>query len=185
MKIDKSAETGLFIAAAIALSIATWPISFTLGAYGEIFYREAFTVWAASLAALVAGGYSWLFQSGERHISWWGAILLLVPSIFVFWVVLGIENDSLIANLLELILLFGSTPYIAYILLSIVVPDAVSLKSKRDMIGLVACFLIVNGASYAIGANNAYFLTCEDFRVAGDSLPEGCWEGATGTGPAL
>ncbi|WP_298922170.1 hypothetical protein [uncultured Roseobacter sp.] len=48
-------EASVFFTAKIVLASASWPVSFTLGVYGEVFYSNVLTIWIASLAALFAG----------------------------------------------------------------------------------------------------------------------------------
>lgn len=49
----KSEEAGTFYFACIGLTLATWQISFRLGAYGEVFYTDYMSIWFVSLAVLL------------------------------------------------------------------------------------------------------------------------------------
>ncbi|WP_171176026.1 hypothetical protein [Ruegeria sp. HKCCD8929] len=51
----KGDEAGTFFIASIGLTLATWRLSFTLGAYGEVLYTDFVTIWLVSLTALAAG----------------------------------------------------------------------------------------------------------------------------------
>ena len=62
-------EASTFFIAVVALSIATSPISFTLGAYGEVFYRELLTVWVVSLAAFFANLVVGRTKEGEKYFT--------------------------------------------------------------------------------------------------------------------
>jgi hypothetical protein len=171
----RSDEAGVFFLAAIAISLATWPISFTLGAYGEVFYNELLTVWVASMAAFLAGMFIGYTQEGEVYLTWWGGVLLSVPTLIMLSAALQIDQIPLALDVLEWLLLLGSLPYIAYIMLSVATPDAMELKSPRLVIGLITCFVVVNVSSFGAGHLNWVFMTCDDFIRAGDEAPESCW----------
>ena len=89
--------------------------------------------------------------------------------------VLGIDQYSLLMDSLEWLLLLGSLPYIAYIMLSVATPDAMELNNPRLIVGLIVCFLMVNVASFSAGYLDWVFMTCDNFTLAGDEAPENCW----------
>ncbi|MEP1354073.1 MAG: hypothetical protein ABJX32_19510 [Tateyamaria sp.] len=62
-----SNEAGVFFTAMIVLALASWPVSFTLGSYGEVFYTRILTIWIASLAALFAGAVALSEETGLRR----------------------------------------------------------------------------------------------------------------------
>ncbi len=173
---DKSngTEAGTFFVAAIALSIATWTYSFTLGAYGEVFYKDILTIWIVSLAALIAATIIWQTDDGEVYFTWWGALLLLIPSMLMFSEFLGLTHNSTLISALEWFLLLAAIPYVGYILLSVAAPDTMELHSPKFILGLATCITLINAASFGIGFYNAYFFSCDDFIRAGDEAPNGC-----------
>ena len=170
-----STEAGTFYLSLIILSIATWPVSFSLGAYGEIFYREVLVIWIASLAALLGSLIIGRTEDDENYFTWWGATLLLVPTLLMFSTVVGIDDLPVVKDTLEWVLLVAALPYIGYILISIVVPETMEIKTRKLQIWLVICIILINGASYFTGYHNQYFFTCEDFKIAGDTPPHNCW----------
>ena len=168
-----SNEAGVFFTAMIVLALASWPVSFTLGAYGEVFYTSALTIWIASLAALFAGIVIGRTDEGEAYFTWWGSLLLLVPTCSltsVFWS----EAAPFLVPLLDWGILL-SLPYIAYILLMVSAQEALELRDRRLIVWLVIGFLCLNTLSYAAGVFNYAFLTCQDFVIAGDQAPVDCW----------
>ena len=170
-----SQEAGTFYLSLIILSIATWPVSFSLGAYGEVFYRDVLVIWVASLAALLGSVIIGKTEDNENYFTWWGSLLLLVPTLLMFSTLLGIDSYPVIKDSLEWILLVGALPYIGFILISIVVPETMEIKSRKLQIWLVVCIILINGTSYFVGFNNDYFFTCDEFKVAGDTPPLNCW----------
>ena len=134
------------------------------------------TVWVASLAALLASIVVGRNTEIKIKFTWWGALILTIPSLIMFSVVLGLNQYLWIGSLLEWLLLIVAIPYIAYILMMIVVPDSVELHSKKLWAGLVFILILINLISYLVGQYNYYFVTCEDFEKAGDALPLNCWK---------
>ncbi|MFT6091357.1 hypothetical protein [Sulfitobacter sp.] len=175
MSEPSSAEAGTFFLAAIALSLATWPVTFTLGTHGEVFFKDVFNIWIASVAALFAGAVVWRTREGETYFTWWGAGLLLVPTLWMASSILMPERSAVLITALTGIMLLGSLPYVGYVLLTVAVPDAMELNHPRLIAGLVVCILLVNTASFLVGKHNDLFMTCRDLAVAGDELPENCW----------
>ncbi|WP_281992718.1 hypothetical protein [Sulfitobacter geojensis] len=103
-----SAEAGTFFLAAIALSLATWPVTFTLGTYGEVFFKDVFSIWIASIAALIAGAVVWRTKEGETYLTWWGVFLLLTPTVWIASAALLHQRSELLNIVLTVIMLFGS-----------------------------------------------------------------------------
>ena len=168
-------EASTFFIAVVALSIATSPISFTLGTYGEVFYRELLTVWFVSLAAFFANLVVGQTKEGEKYFTWWGSALLFIPSVLLFSEVLGIAKFPMLILSLEWILLLGSIPYIGFILLHVAVPDAIEFQTQRLNRYLILIVVSINIASFLVGYFNAYFFECDDFIRSGDQMPKGCW----------
>ena len=171
-----SSEAGTFFIAAVGLSVASWPFSFTLGAYGEVFYQDVMTIWVASVAALIAAAVIGRTEQGEVYFNWWGAIVLLIPSMLMFAEVAGVAGNSTFVSVLEWLLLLAALPYVGFILLSVAAPDTMELHNPRLIFGLAGCLVVINTASFGIGYFNAYFFNCDDFIRAGDEAPSGCWK---------
>lgn len=168
-----STEAGIFFMALMALCLASSPVSFALGAYGEVFYDTILSIWIASLAALFAGFVIGQTREGERYLSVWGILVLLVPSALMFSGWWG-KYWSALQTILEWLLLLA-LPYYAFLLVSVAAPEAAELHDKRLRAYLALGFIALNGISFFIGVHNDWFFTCADFRVAGDELPLNCW----------
>nr|WP_258067562.1 hypothetical protein [Pseudoclavibacter sp. RFBI5] len=158
-------------------AVAWWP-AFTLGAWGEVFFDDILGFWAASTAAFV-------FVLLERRRVWgrlWRAGLLLVPTM---WLVLNflVDDDSgnlgvAFVDLAAILVVLVCVPFTLWVLLRIVWPDFVDRTSRRRrwLIVAVVCGIVV--VAYALGLNQAHFLTCDDFAISGNSLPPGCVQGS-------
>lgn len=169
-----SNQAGTFFTAVILLTLATWQISFNLGAYGEIFFQTTLTIWIVSVAALFGCLVIGRTQEGEVYATWWGVLLLLLPSVlmtsalwadYVPWLVTPLEWATLL-----------SIPYIAFILVSVSAREALELQDRRLLLWLVVGFVALNGISFVAGQYNAAFMTCDEFVRAGDEAPTTCWK---------
>ncbi len=156
-----SNEAGAFYLATIALALASWQVSFNLGAYGEIFYADLMTLWIVSLAALFGALVVGRTKEGEIYATWWGVILLALPTVLMTsalwqttlpWLVDILEWGALL-----------SIPYNGFILRSVSAQEAMEHKDKRLLAWPLVGFVSLNALSYLAGTNNALFFTCDDF----------------------
>lgn len=170
-----SNEAGTFFTAILLLSLATWQISFNLGAYGEIFFQTTLTIWIVSVAALFGSLVIGRTEDGEVYTTWWGVLLLLLPSLLMTSV-LWAEVMPWLVTALEWATLL-SIPYIAYILVSVSAREALEIQDSRLLIWLIVGFVVLNALCYLAGHYNAVFMTCDDFLRAGDEAPPTCWNG--------
>ena len=162
------------------MCIAVWWPSFTLGAWGRLFFEQILTVWAAATAAL----FVVLFRRhGEQHRKR-RAAALLIPTL---WLVLAfvVEDDGgfldVATETLGSTVAFLGIPATMWVLARIVWPEfgEGSLSTSRRLM-LIAWVLFIAVASYLLGVNHAAFLTCDDFSISGNSPPAGCRPGAPG-----
>lgn len=158
----------------VGMSLVVWWPAFTIGAWGDLFFDQLLTLWAASTAALV-------FVLVERKpvgAKLVRALLLLTPSL---WIVLSYvfnENETNIAVLLlavgGILVIVAGLPLTMWVLVRIVWPDFASFtrRSTRWLIlGVVGGIAIV---SFVLGLTQSQWLYCEDFAISGNSEPAGC-----------
>lgn len=165
--------TGVIV---VAMAIAVWWPAFTLGAWGQLFFDQLLTVWAAATAAFVVV----LLQPRGHGRRWWKAVVLLVPSL---WLALEFSaqqnpNSTDLGTALLTLTAFAvallGLPFTIWVLVRIMWPDFGSdVGRPRRFLALAAVAAIAVG-SYLLGANQARFLTCEDFTISGNSEPPGC-----------
>jgi hypothetical protein len=169
-------STRVFLLATIALSASLWKIFFFYGAYGEIFFEYIYTIVFISTAIFVA--YFFLPRS-ERPFGIGSAFLFLIPSIWFVTAYIDILSDlpgvTLVANIMEWIVLLFSLPYIFYFLLSITQAETLELKPKRLLAVLIAIALVTACAGYLLGKHNNLFLYCRDFKISGMETPLQCY----------
>lgn len=169
-----SNEAGTFFTAILLLTLATWQISFNLGAYGEIFFQTTLTIWIVSVAALFGCLVIRRTKEGEVYATWWGMLLLMLPSLLMTRVVWANVMPWLVSPLEWATLL--SIPYIAYILVSVSAREALEIQDRRLLLWLIVGCVVLNGLCFLAGRYNAVFMTCDDFLSAGDEAPPTCWK---------
>ena len=169
-----------FLLTALAIAPTIWTLSFNYGVYKTVFYEHLFVIWAISVTALICGIVVKLDEKLVSFSTWKGRILLILPSI---WVVSGYwahqsQAGSLIYWLdvvLTIATVLLSLPYILYYVVIILVPGAKSIYSKKLMISLILITTMIGAIGFLIGYNHSKILFCENFKIAGNHLPENCW----------
>ena len=162
--------TGVIV---VGMSVAVWWPAFTLGAWGDFFFDQELTVWAAATGAFIVV----LVQPNVRH-RLGKAIALLVPTLWLVLTFVAQPDDGDFGALL-LILLGGLVAFLAvpatmWVLARIIWPEFgndISWSRRFAVIGAVALIAV---ASFLLGANQSKFLTCQDFSISGNSEPPGC-----------
>ena len=172
-------EIRTFVLGTIALSTATWNIAFNLGAYRTVFYHNIFTVWVTVTAILMV---VLLVPKRDVPVPWWGKLLMLVPtvSIALLSVNPGNSEQEILDGFIISLGLFASLvclPYAIYVVVNVVNVDLLNLPETRLKIYLVLIVLVVGLIGYWVGANNHLFLTCGDFKIAGNDTPSNCRPG--------
>jgi hypothetical protein len=172
-------EIRTFVLGTIALSTATWTVAFNLGAYRTIFYSNIFTVWVTVTAILLV---VLLVPERDVPVPWWGKLLMLVPTLGVALVytdsnISEREISNWFAIGLGLFAFLVCLPYALYVVVNVVNADLLDLPDNRLKVYLVIIVLLIGLMGYWAGANNHLFLTCGDFKIAGDELPANCRPG--------
>ncbi|MEJ1154109.1 MULTISPECIES: hypothetical protein [Microbacterium] len=158
----------------VAMSVAVWWPSFTLGAYGEIFFDQLMAIWAAATAAFVFV----LVERrpvGGRLVR---AFLLLLPSL---WLLLMFTlNDEeqdffvIIVDLGAILAVLIGLPFTLWVLVRIVWPDFAHNTRGADRWLITVVVLGIAMASFMLGLAQDRFLTCEDFVISGNTAPTDC-----------
>lgn len=171
---DKSLQT--LVLSAVAVGTTVWGIGFNLGAFGTVFFDDTFTIWVVSTAVFLSLVCT---NRGRKRLRWYSSLILLGPSFLIGldYVENFVQEVNVIDNLILLISLgvgVISLPYSAFVVVSILNPDLMDLKTRKTqlLIGAVGVFFIVAG--FTVGANNYLFLSCADFKVSGNDLPANC-----------
>lgn len=173
-KISRSVRT--FVLTAIALSLVAWDISFHLGVYKTIFYSKLFVIWVICTVILMA---NYCLPNKHRYLDSWGIVAMLSPtlwSVLIFWS-LTFGLSGWFSNLIfwvSLLVFSVCLPYGAYIVVCFMQAEAFRLKPRSLIAALAAITVTIGALGFTIGSNHQYFVSCQEFSVAGDSVPENC-----------
>jgi hypothetical protein len=165
-----------FTLAAVALGLLVWPIGFNLGAFDAVFFEQVFQIVVVTTVALLAAFV--VPRDGTRR-RWPVRLVLAGP---ILWLaVAGLVTDSVadaatdpVLGPLGFVVSIVSIPYGLYLLGAYLAPDTRHVRGIRPVAGLVITVLLIGFAGYYVGRNNHRFLTCQDFKVSGNDLPENC-----------
>jgi len=167
------AERATLLISVASASVA-FMLAFNLGAFGEIFFDQIFTVWVTSTIVFVGSIFSRLPPN-----SWPARLVLLIPStwILVSWIDNPRNEDAGESALLWLTLIITvvALPFVAWMLVSTINPDFRDLPRSNKLTVAVAV-VVFFAAGYVAGARNDALLTCDDFKVSGNDLPANCVE---------
>ncbi|MET2011047.1 hypothetical protein ABXJ56_05805 [Microbacterium chocolatum] len=158
----------------VGMSLVVWWPAFTLGVWDDIFYTQILALWAASTAAFV-------FVLVERRpvgIRLLRAFLLLLPTaLIILMFLISDEEENVFIVLLDVAALLAvliGLPFTLWVLVRIVWPDFAHEMSAGTKWLITAVVLGVAIVAFVLGTLHPYFLTCEDFTIAGNMPPEGC-----------
>lgn len=172
-----------FALAAITVSLATWEVSFSLGAWGTIFFEKFLLIWAASIGLLLALVFS---RREYRTLRRRDVLILTLPSVWFGLQALqtiifsntqlpdniGVSVEVLIA-LVETVAFIICLPYVLNLLADMLYPEMARLSRKQQQ-QIVGIFIVIALVGFLVGYRNDLFLTCEDFSISGNSLPTNC-----------
>ena len=165
-----------FMLAVLTVSVPTWTVAFNLGVYGEVFFEHTVYILVASLVLLLAQ----LFVPQERSpIKGEARFVLALP---VVWAILSIVNSQIMGvDVFETILFwFGLVaiilclPYIFYILSAFTNPEVIEVARYKLTLPLLIIVVVIGITGYLVGDHNAIFMTCFDFEVSGNMVPDNC-----------
>ena len=178
-KLIGSSDIKTFFVATVALSVAGWDVTFNLGVFGVIFFDKLFTAWVASTAALLASLFVPPPDDRDSVVAWKGRFVLALPTV---WLLLGLIDDSgfgepaarAAIEAITWVVAFVSLPYALYVVVLFVTPDLAALRNPRLLVAMAAIVATIGLTGFAVGRHNDRFLTCDDFRISGNDLPDRC-----------
>ena len=169
----------VFILSAVAVSLTTWNIAFSLGAYNTIFFDRLFAIWVINFAVLLACLF---LPRAERPISGWGIAALSTPTLWLILSAVQIQQEqwTWLDNtiyLISILLLVTCLPYVVYVVVIITQEEALRIRPRRLLYALIIIAIAMSILGYLMGAYNELLMTCHDFEVAGWFKPENCHVG--------
>ncbi|MFY0610895.1 MAG: hypothetical protein JXQ99_05170 [Hyphomicrobiaceae bacterium] len=171
-------EARAFVLSAIALSAGIFNIAFWYGVFETVFFEHLFYIWVAATVALVASMLVPPVDALPAFVSWRGRFVLLLPTVWLIleaaWAGQVVGGDDRLLWVVSIAVVVLTLPYIVCVLVLVAVPDVEQLRAPKLRVALVAFALATAVAGVAIGQNHPLFLTCTDFKVAGDDVPPNC-----------
>ena len=172
--IDEGVRSAILIST--AGSFFAWDLGFELGAHGAVFFEKVFLVWSMTLALLL------VFILTPRRVLPVPRTLWVATAIPTLWVLIGLANRAaadeigirLALTVLGFLAVLFCVPYVAYVVISVIYPDFARMKGTAPKAAIVIVLGTMIAIGYLVGANHHRFLNCEDFAIAGQSLPENC-----------
>ncbi|NKB76522.1 MAG: hypothetical protein GKR96_05620 [Gammaproteobacteria bacterium] len=168
------------IVAAIGLAIPAWSIAFNLGVYGTVLYNHLFIILAASIAILLSAFVLRKSEFKQARLGWCQILLLILPSAWLLLEIVLHQTTSPYFLTLRFVMSLAtglvSLPYIAYYLVIAIIPGVDGITTMKHKMGLFIIVAIVSGIGFLSGQYHYYVLSCNDFQLAGDSVPDNCWE---------
>lgn len=173
-----SEEVRTFLLSAIAMSVAAWNVAFFLGVFNAIFFDRVFAVWVAATAVLIG---SFILPGERLHLpfGWVGRFILALPTLWLLAVLFEERTvEQVVTN--PIVLWTGiitglvSLPYLLYVGVILVTPGDRGISNPRLVVALVTIVVVIGAVGFVIGRHNHVFLTCYDFRVSGNDVPDRC-----------
>ncbi|MGN9802871.1 hypothetical protein [Micromonospora sp. L32] len=165
---------GGFFAITIGASLYAWHVAFAFGAYHTLLYQFRQQLLVVSLVVLLGG----LIMRSRMQIHPW-LLALFAPPLLLTLVrlVLPASESGAASRVVDRILLVATVavvPIIAWVVARLLAPNYFTLPDRRSKIAVVAVVTAVTLTGFFVGRFNDRFLTCGDFRVAGDYQPKNC-----------
>ena len=174
---DIDPQIRTFLLVTVALSVSVWHDAFNLGAFGVIFFDKILLIWATATSVLL--GLIFL-PFNHAPVRWRNLVMMAIPTIWVAAAFFhnarptGDKFDLLFWGLGAMVTLI-CLPYTIYVVVSIISPEFLQLEGLKIKLALMLVVLTIGLIGYWAGRNNFLFLTCEDFKISGQELPNNCY----------
>ncbi len=165
-----------FILIVVAIAYPAWDFGFEIGAYGHLFFEKIFVAWSISTALFVVLLVVPKDKIRVPTVAWFATA---VPSV---WLVLALviraaPEVKLLGYALTasgFVAYLACFPYVIYMAVSIAYPELLRVPRRRSQVALAAIILGLVAAGFVIGKNHPYLLTCQDFEISGNYVPDEC-----------
>ena len=65
-------------------------------------------------------------------------------------------------------------PYVAFVIVSVLYPEFTQIQERGAKYGVILIIVLMTLVGFLIGSNHYRFLTCEDFAISGQAVPDNC-----------
>jgi len=172
--IDAGVRSAILIS--VAAAYFAFDIGFEFGAHGTIFFEKVFFVWSISLALLL------IFVIIPKKVLPVPPTLWFATAIPTLWLLVGLANraapDEILVRhaltILGFLAVLVCFPYIVFVITSVIYPDFTRMNRNAPKVGILIVIGVMVLAGYLVGSHHDFFLTCEDFEIAGQHIPADC-----------
>lgn len=177
------AEARAFMLSSIAISTSVFSVAFFYGVFGTIFFEHLFYVWVASTVAMIASLLVPPVDGLPALVSWRGRFVLLLPTVLMLWLwfsddpTLDMASAGWFEWAMALVVVGLSLPYLLLVLIIVAIPDVDQLKQPKLKVAIVAICMATVVAGFLIGTFHYRLITCHDFEVSGNFVPQNCQKG--------
>lgn len=164
-----------FFATTLAAALLGWDLAFNFGAYHVVFYSRLMQIFVLS-TVLLFGALALRRSVTVRPLmyavlsipAWWVAWRLAIPAG-------GIWRDAYsVIDGIFIGLIVITLPVTLWAVARIVAPEYFALSTLRLRLLSVAIVAVIALVGFLAGRFNNHLFTCNEFYVAGDTLPGNC-----------
>ena len=172
--IDAGVRSAILIS--VAASYFAFDIGFEFGAHGRVFFEKIFFVWSVSLALLL------IFVIIPKRVLPVPRSLWVATAIPTLWLLVGLANraapDEIVIRhaltILGFLAVLVCFPYVVYVITSVIYPDFTRMDRTAPKAGILIVIGVMILVGYLVGSHHDFFMTCEDFEIAGQHIPADC-----------
>lgn len=171
-------ERKAFLVSAITISIAIWDTAFFLGVHGAIFFEKLFALWVAATVVSMISLF-WPDMIGREILGNRGRVALALPTLWLIAVIIdpqAAENGltDWAVSALGIVAMLIALPYLVFVGTSVLVKGPVGWRDRRLLIPLAVIAMVVGAIGYLAGHHSELLLSCWDFRISGNQVPNWC-----------
>jgi hypothetical protein len=180
-------QTRGFLVTLVTLCLVSFDMAFTIAVYGDVFFETYLKIWAAGAAVIVG---SMMVSRARRPVGPVGLIVLGLPTLYFpasvlsTWMLAHPLDESffglltmvfaLLTTVVMAIAYLIALPFVMYTLARILDPSLVQMPTTRMRVSLVAAAAILASAGGLMGFTHPYWMTCDEFEMAGNKAPATC-----------
>ena len=166
-------EIRAFFVSTIVAALIAWDVAFDLGAFHHVFFQRRHQLLVVAIVVVFGA----VAVKGLARIDWWLVGLLAVPVAWIGFRTVASRPETGAAEVVDwgfLVLTLLAAPVAFWVLLRLLAPGYFAMPNRRLKAASLIIVMIVATLGYTMGELNNHFLTCEDFAVSGNDLPDDC-----------
>ena len=174
-------KTKILLSILFPILLTVWNLSFELGTFGSILYRNVITAWVFAVSTFIALIYLRIYHQITIRLR--SFILLLMP---ITWPIVGYV-DHHFSNIylhylitIDYVFIVAGLLYAAYLFLRIIKNDLFDPLNVKNRLFILIAAMLFSTLGFFAGRHNHLFLECQHFELSGDYIPSGCYDTKAG-----